>query len=212
MIKVSSSIVFLIIFAYTLVRYTFFGDVSLSQTPLFLFNKAISFYICALLLIATLSSKNQKSWFHLAGLCTLLHVLLSLLLIPTPHFEKYLQNGVFNFSFSTSLLCGVLAVITLVLIFNLKRNFVKELSAFIGNSRSSLRLIFYNLVALHLMFLGWKGWLDMPSWHGGLAPISLLSFAVMMIVQFAFLKKNSRSGSPETCESNTDSQRSLKTE
>jgi DMSO/TMAO reductase YedYZ heme-binding membrane subunit len=37
------------------------------------------------------------------------------------------------------------------------------------------------LVVVHLVILGWKGWLAPKGWHGGLPPISLVAVVVAMV-------------------------------
>jgi hypothetical protein len=42
-------------------------------------------------------------------------------------------------------------------------------------------LIAMLLSAMHLFFMGYKGWLDPSGWAGGMPPISLISFVIFLI-------------------------------
>ena len=54
---------------------------------------------------------------------------------------------------------------------------LREDKAFIGFITSRQFLIWALLLGgLHLAFMGYSGWLDIQSWHGGMPPISLVAF------------------------------------
>jgi len=37
------------------------------------------------------------------------------------------------------------------------------------------------LIALHLLFMGYKGWMNPAGWHAGIPPISLIAFVAFLI-------------------------------
>ena len=58
------------------------------------------------------------------------------------------------------------------------QTFLREDQAFIRfiTSRGCL-LIALTLGGLHLLFMGYEGWLNPAGWHGGMPPVSLVAFA-----------------------------------
>ena len=187
-------LVFLLSYCYAIVRYNFFGQVPWKDLPFYILNKAISL---SSFIVLTLSfsvkplenfgiklSENlikAKNAFGMSGfLLSLIHVLISFMILNPAVFKKFfLANGTLSFTASLSMLGGVLSFVILWC-YNLSlQERIKENKVF-GEFISSKGFIVltYFFVGMHVFFMGYKGWLTPSDWHGGLPPISLISFVI----------------------------------
>jgi hypothetical protein len=112
-------------------------------------------------------------------LLVLIHVLMSFMLFSPSVYGKFFgEDGTLTLWSGLSMLGGVLAFVVLWA-YNLSfQTHLSEDKTFIRfiTSRKFL-LAAMTLGAAHLFFMGFKGWLNPSGWHGGLPPISLVSFA-----------------------------------
>ena len=189
--------VILLSMVYTILRYLIFGNVSWTQFPAFILNKSFSLAGFIALTInfslgplQNLGLKIQSGWLNarlvlgLGGFILILtHVFLSFILLNPDNYPKfYLESGLFSFAAGVSLLGGILAFISLW-IYNIHfQTFLKEDKSF-REFITSRRVMLVSMLftAIHLLFMGYKGWFLPQTWHGGLPPITLVSFVIFII-------------------------------
>ena len=181
---------------YAVVRYHIAGPVPWKDLPFFILNKGISLSAFILLTLNfgfgplnNLGVKVPEGWLNarkalgMTGfLLVLIHALMSFLLFSPAVYGKFFEaNGTLTLLAGLSMLGGVLAFVVLWA-YNLSfQTHLREDKAFIGfiTSRRFL-LAAMTLGAAHLFFMGYEGWLNPSGWHGGLPPISLVSFAFFL--------------------------------
>jgi hypothetical protein len=127
---------------------------------------------------------NARKALGMSGfLLVLIHALMSFMLFSPKVYGKLFEgNGTLTLLAGLSMLGGVLAFVVLWG-YNLSfQSHLREDKSFIRfiTSRKFL-LAAMMLGAAHLFFMGFKGWLNPSGWHGGLPPISLVSFAFFVI-------------------------------
>ncbi len=179
--------------AYAVVRYHIVGPVPWKDFPFFILNKGISLSAFVLLTLNfglgplnNLGVKVSDGWLNarkslgMTGfLLVLIHALMSFLLFtPTVYAKFFETDGSLTLLAGLSILGGVLAFVVLWA-YNLSfQTFLREDQAYIRFITSRKFLLTAMLLgAVHLFFMGYKGWLDPSGWHGGLPPISLVAFA-----------------------------------
>ena len=178
---------------YAILRYHIFGPVLWKDFPFFILNKGISLGAFILLTfnfsfgpLNNLGVKvpegclNARKALGMSGfLLVLIHALMSFMLFnPNVYGNFFEGDGTLTLLAGLSMLGGVLAFVVLWA-YNISfQTHLREDKAFIRfiTSRKFL-LAAMILGAAHLFFMGYKGWLNPSGWHGGLPPISLVSFA-----------------------------------
>jgi hypothetical protein len=182
---------------YAILRYHIAGPVPWKDFPFFILNKGISLGAFILLTfnfsfgpLNNLGIKLSQGWLNarkalgMTGfLLVLIHVLMSFMLFsPSVYKQFFEQNGTLTLLAGLSMLGGVLAFVVLWA-YNLSfQTHLSEDKAFIRFITSRKFLLWAMLLgAVHLFFMGYKGWLAPSHWHGGLPPISLVSFAFFVI-------------------------------
>lgn len=164
--------VFLFTTVYAVIRYAGFGDVSLIHVPVYLMNKSICLAAAVSLFMASLCLVNaqleavrfwRKACMHLI----FIHILLSLAILSKGYYSNFFDGDKMNLTGEAVLLMGVLAVYCF---WRLGAPEVKPAS------RRALASLASILVAGHIFAMGYDGWLQVQKWHGGLPPITLLSF------------------------------------
>ena len=190
--------IFVFAVAYAVLRYHVAGPVPWKDFPFFILNKGIS--LAAFVLIAcnfgfgplrNIGVPLPDSWLAarkaigMTGfLLVLIHALMSFLLFkPAVYANFFAADGTLTLLAGLSMLAGVLAFVVLWA-YNLSfQTFLREDEVFISfiTSRRFL-LVAFILGGAHLLFMGYEGWLKPGGWHGGLPPISLVAFAVFVVV------------------------------
>jgi len=180
--------------SYAVLRYHVAGPVPWKDFPFFILNKGFS--LAAFVLIAcnfgfgplrNLGVPLPDSWLvarkavGMTGfLLVLIHALMSFLLFkPAVYANFFAADGTLTLLAGLSMLAGVLAFVVLWA-YNLSfQTFLREDKVFISfiTSRRFL-LVAFILGGVHLLFMGYAGWMKPGGWHGGLPPISLVAFAV----------------------------------
>jgi len=190
--------------AYSVLRYHILGDVPWKDLPFFILNKALS--LAAFILIAfNFGFGPAKQWglpipqswldarkaLGMSGfLLVLMHVFMSLMLFSATRYGKLFESdGTMTLNAGLSMLAGILAFVTLWVYTVSFQTYLKEDKAFIDfiTSRTTM-LIAFLFGAIHLLFMGYSGWLNPGAWNGGLPPISLVAFSVFVIVYLLNLK------------------------
>lgn len=170
--------------AYAIVRYNVFKGVPWEQLPVYVSNKAIA--LVGLLLIGlsrVVQDKARRKGLGLAGAgFVAVHVLLSLMLAGPEYFPSlYTAAGQMTGNAALSMLAGALGSGALLWLFHSTKVRPPE-----GQPRTSLvpglgRLLLL-FTAVHVALIGVDGWLDLASWPGSLPPITLLSFAIAVLL------------------------------
>lgn len=182
---------------YAILRYHLLGDVPWKDLPLFILNKGLCLgaFILITLNFALGPAKNlglpvPPAWLNarkalgMSGfLFALVHVLISFMLFSTAAFGKFFeQDGTLTGVAGISMLAGVLGFVVLWG-YNLSfQTYLREDKAFIGFITSRRFLIWALLLGgIHLIFMGYSGWIDPSGWNGGLPPISLVAFTFFLL-------------------------------
>ncbi len=191
-------IVLFVLFVYAIIRYNVLKGVELAHLPLYISNKAIAVAAVVLMGISYLLGPLARIWpqrfgskMHLRkhlgllgfGLAAL-HGVISFLLFNSAYYPKFFtEGGKLNLDGELSMLFGVLAffIFSLVAITSLP---AVERSMSRGQWQSFQRsgYLALLLVLLHVLVMGWQGWLKPGDWPGGLLPMSLISFTVLAFV------------------------------
>lgn len=182
---------------YTIFRYHIFGPVPWKDLAFFTLNKGISLSAFVLLCfnfsfgpLNNLGVKvpedflaARKALGMTGFLLVLIHAFMSFLIFK-PHIYRqfFLENDTLSLVGGLSMLGGILACIVLWgynLSFQTSMKEDKKFIQFITSRNFLLTAMLFS--AIHLFFMGYKGWTTPEDWHGGLPPISLVSFTLFII-------------------------------
>ena len=97
------------------------------------------------------------------------HVILSMLVLKPYYLKNFFVQDSFRLTANISLLFGSLAVI----LYLFKEQF--------KGTTNKLSIILF-LTGIHLLAMGWEGWLQPNSWYGYFPPITLLSFLLVLVL------------------------------
>jgi len=190
-------VILLMSVGYAVLRYHIMGPVPWKDLPFYILNKGLSLAAFALLTLNfSLGPLNNlgfpvpKGWLMarkalgMTGfLLVLIHALMSFLAFrPAVYHQFFEANDTLNLVGGLSMLAGVLSFVILWG-YNLSfQTFLSEDHVFI-TFITSRRFILFALVfgGLHLLFMGYQGWMNPAGWHGGLPPISLVAFTIFAI-------------------------------
>jgi DMSO/TMAO reductase YedYZ heme-binding membrane subunit len=184
--------------AYALVRYVALGSVSLASAPAYLLNKALA--VAALVLLALCAAAGPlaarvpaagalaalRKPLGLAGFAfSAVHALLSAgLLSPAYYAKLHVASGRLSVWGELALTTGVFGLALLVL---------PALTSFAGiraamappawKRAQTLSVTALALGGAHVAAMGWPTWTAAAAarWPGGLPPLTLVSFAVVML-------------------------------
>ncbi|GGW23404.1 hypothetical protein [Arenibacter certesii] len=190
------TVVVIIAIGYAVLRYHLKGDVPWKDFPIFVLNKGVSLGAITILTlcvsirplstlgIVVFSTRAAKKLLGISGLLmTILHVLLSLLILNPSYFNVFFEeNGTLSARGGISLLAGVISFMMLVVYHQCFKNGgvgKERLVNFLTSSKFILGLLL--LFGLHLFFLGYHNWMNFANWKGGLPPITLVSFVVISL-------------------------------
>ncbi len=182
---------------YAVVRYHVVGTVPWKDFPFFILNKGIS--LAAFILITcnfgfgplnNLGVKVPVSWLNarkalgMTGfLLVLIHALMSFMLFtPAVYGKFFAADGTLTLFAGLSMLGGVLAFVILWA-YNLSfQTHLREDKSFIEFITSRTFLLWAMILgAVHLIFMGYQGWMTPSSWHGGIPPISMVAIAFFVV-------------------------------
>ena len=188
-----------IIFSYTyaVFRYHIAGDVPWKDLPFFISNKA--FAMASLIILSVNFSLSplkklgvgiSEKWLatkRVLGftgfIIAILHVFMSLLLFKPSVYAKFFEvDNTLTLMAGLSMLGGVLSFVLLWVYnvsFNAKYREDKNLVKVLTSRPLVLTALFF--IGLHLFTMGIEGWLNPSDWHGGLPPISMVSFCILMM-------------------------------
>ena len=156
---------------YTIVRYHVFGPVLWQDLPVFTFNKILIF--SALILWTFKAQKffefvDKSLLLNLIKIFVVLHILLSQIVLKPYYLKSFFTDNGLSLSGNLSILSGVMAA-----------------TVFFGGkllhlSQSMRFLLLTGFIALHLILMGAPSWLQPETWHGGMPPITLISFLLVI--------------------------------
>jgi DMSO/TMAO reductase YedYZ heme-binding membrane subunit len=178
--------------SYAVLRYHITGPVPWKDFPFYILNKGISLSAFILLTfnfsigpLNNLGAKLSEGWLNarralgMTGfLLVLIHALISFLLFkPSVYHNFFEENGTLTLLGGLSMLGGILSFVFLWaynLSFQTHLREDKEFISFITSRGFMLVALLFGI--LHIFFMGYQGWIQPSTWHGGLPPISLVSF------------------------------------
>jgi DMSO/TMAO reductase YedYZ heme-binding membrane subunit len=177
--------------AYAVIRYHLAGDVPWRHFPLFILNKATSLaavmFVASSYLIGKIIRWHDHDkalrlvvikfcglmGFFLAGV----HALFSLALLSPAYYGKYFDDvGRMNLQGEIAISVGVVALYFLLSpVVTTLPMMPKAIGGVRWKRSQRAGYVALALVVVHLVFLGFKGWLAPGDWHGGIPPISLVA-------------------------------------
>ncbi len=158
---------------YAITRYHIYGPVLWKDLPLFTLNKILIFSAIIFLVLQNiigLTRQEKQLLQKLVLLSVASHVVLSLLVLKPYYLKNFFDGTSFTFSANISLLFGSLTAA--IMLFKTPYQF----------ATNKLIIVLWAFITLHLVAMGWHGWIHPHTWYGGMPPITLLSFwAVLML-------------------------------
>ena len=182
---------------YAIVRYHLTGDVEWRHFPVFILNKATSLAAVIFVAASYLVGKTIRWYdddkrlrlvvikfcglmgFSLAGI----HAVLALTIWTPAYFAKYFDEaGQLNLQGSLGMVAGVVALFFLT---SPAISTLPMMPKALGGKRwkraQRMGYVSLILVAVHLVALGFKGWLKPQAWPAGMPSISLLAFIAALV-------------------------------
>ena len=183
--------------AYAVLRYHLAGNVPWSHFPLFILNKVTSLAAVGFVAASYLIGKVIRWHDHDKALrlvvikfCGLvgfflaaMHALMSVFLLTPAYFAKYFNpDGRMNLQGEVGMAVGIVALFFLMspAITTLPM-MPKALGGWRWKRSQRVGYLALGLTAVHLVFLGLKGWLAPGKWPWGLVPISFVAFVIVLI-------------------------------
>lgn len=197
--------VFAVALSYAVIRYNYFGQVSLESIPLYIFNKALSLTALISISISYIISpintifkksydldRSKRKLYGEAGFTmAAFHILISNLITSPERYPKlYSESGNLNIDGEMSFLMGVMAFAGFLI-----PTILSLIARIKGEEFDWKKNKIYGEVALifsflHMIFLGIKGWFTIEKWHGSMPPITLLAaFVVLIPILFLIISK-----------------------
>lgn len=192
-----SAVLIALAIGYAVLRYHVIKGVPWSNFPLFILNKGLSlsavFLIAVSYVLGHLSRFFPKTfipWLSMRkylglfgfGLAAV-HALMSLLLLSPAYYPKFfVESGKLNLVGELSLLFGVVSfsVFSIVAITSIP-SVEKEMDKNKWLKVQRMGYLAFASVGLHVLIMGFAGWLTPKTWPGGLLPVSLVAFIVIAI-------------------------------
>ncbi|WP_372755200.1 hypothetical protein [Labilibaculum sp.] len=199
-LKIAGS--FLLVFftlslGYAALRYHIMGPVPWKDFPFYVMNKAVA--LCSFMVLSSCFSldpmrkmginipescmRARREFGAMGGFLMFIHALISFLIFNKATYSKFFeQNGTLTLFAGISMFGGIL-LFALLFVYSLSFSvFLKNESAFISLLKGRIFLLSLMMFSLlHLFFMGFKGWLRVDAWHGGLPPISLIGFILLLL-------------------------------
>jgi DMSO/TMAO reductase YedYZ heme-binding membrane subunit len=188
---------------YAIVRYHLAGDVPWKDLPFFILNKGIS--LAAFILVTcnfsfgplnNLGFKIPVGWLDarkaigMTGfLLALIHALMSFMLFSPAVYKQFFESdGTLTLLAGISMLAGIAAVVVLWAYNMSFQTQLREDKTFIRFITSRKFLIWAMLLGgVHLVSMGYQGWMEPAKWHGGIPPVSLVAISFFAIGYIANL-------------------------
>jgi hypothetical protein len=177
---------FFISAVYAVLRYVVFGSDPLINLPAYLINKAIALTAAFCYCLAAWNHRQadeerRRFWGGLCGGSAFMHILLSLSILSKSYYPKFFGLERLNLVGESMILFGALTACCFFAFSGAApfKEHLKELRVFGGA-----------FLGIHLIAAGWGGWLTPQKWNGGLPPISLISFVLVVAGVVLYLQEN----------------------
>ncbi len=188
-------------FAYAVVRYHVIKGVPWENFPLFISNKAIA--LAAVVFIALsydfgplarfwprvfVRELSTRKYFGLAGFgLAAAHAIISLILFSPAYYPKFFSAaGKLSLAGELSMMFGVLAFFVFLAV---ALTSIPSVGAAFDEKRwkaiQRAGYAAFALVMLHVLVMGVEGWLKPSGWPGGMLPISLVAFIIILLTLLA---------------------------
>ena len=193
---------------YVITRYHIFGGVPWKDFPFFILNKIIAFSGIIFLLInfslKPLSNlgvrvsdhwlNSRKSLGNYGFIFIMIHAFMSSLQLSSSTYSKlFAEDEKLTLTAGISIFSAIIALTLLILYYAKFFTHLKNDKLYIEKATSKRNLLLaISLVASHLLFLSYNGWINTSAWHAGIIPVSLTAF-ILIITTFTIiiLGKNS---------------------
>ncbi len=175
--------IFLGFFLYAWLRYVSFGPYAAADF-LFILNKAFAFSVIGIMFTAYLPVAYRKLRRDILGYAafyfTLAHFILSLILLPGKYYRHFHKpDGRICFDFKMAVTTGIVAFFVLLVIYYYFKQ--KKKSGVNPKIFGCITCIYYLALLGHVYFLGYENWAHPEKWHGGMPPITLISFILLLL-------------------------------
>jgi len=195
--SVWATVLFALALIYSVFRYNIVKGVSWIDLPLYVNNKAVALGAVIFIAIAIVLGPICIWWpkkatklypfrktFGLLGFgFAVVHSFISLLIFNPHYYPKFFDVGrSLNLVGELSMLFGVLGlfVFSIVAITSLP-SIKNSVSYEKWKTAQRLGYIAFVFVLLHVFVMGFQGWLTPGHWPGGLVPVSLIAFSVILV-------------------------------
>ena len=192
---------FLLSLLYVVVRYHIFGGVEWREFPLYTFNKTMA--LAGFLLVTYNFSfgpfKNigvnipdtwlaARNTLAMTGFFFLLiHVFISFLLFSPAHYGQFFEaDSTLTFTAGLSMLAGIIGFVLLWMMNITFQSYMRDNEAFVTFITSRKFLLWaLTFGGLHLLFMGYSGWINPSGWHAGIPPVSLVAMLFFVVAYLA---------------------------
>jgi DMSO/TMAO reductase YedYZ heme-binding membrane subunit len=191
-----ASLTILLFTLYAIVRYIVFKGVDPIHFPVYILNKVFSsaglFFLALSYTLGKINAKKHidkketTHWIKNAGLLgfslSAMHVFMTLMILNPSYYPKFYDGDMMNLTGELSLLMGVLSLFFFTIPAITTIPFMQE-AVGLKRWQKRQRMGYFGLLTalLHVVVMGFAGWLKVSTWPGYLPPITLLS-AVIAIV------------------------------
>ena len=174
---------------YAVVRYIVCGPVDPIHMPVYILNKATSVSSVVFLLLTALHyrrspAKKNRFWGMAMVHSAFVHIVMSLSILSEAYYPKFFESGKMNLDGELTMMAGALAAYCIWRIRSAGSDFMR---------RKLLQIFATLFIIVHLVAMGYRGWLTPGKWHGGLPPISLVGFVVAVAAVALFLQAKEKS-------------------
>lgn len=191
------AVIFLLVLTYSILRYNVVKGISWVELPLYINNKAIALSAVVFIAIAIILGPISQWWpkvahkiyplrktFGLLGFgLAVIHSFISLLIFSPQYYGKFFDaSGSLNLIGELSMLFGVLGLFVFSLVAIASLPSVEESMPYEKWKRvQRLGYLAFFFVLLHVLIMGLESWVTPEHWPGGLLPISLVAFIVILV-------------------------------
>ncbi|MDB6093489.1 MAG: hypothetical protein JWM32_1051 [Verrucomicrobia bacterium] len=161
---------------YATARYNVFKGVPWADWPIYTLNKVFGLSCLALLVVAAALYRFGNRVFnprlvYLAGLCGIIHSVLSLFLLGPAYYPSLHLGGKLTVSAGLSMLVGTIGIVTFAL-------GGKNAGTKAPARRVRGLALFALAFGIHAGLLGYESWAHPEQWPGGLPPLTVISLAM----------------------------------
>lgn len=181
---------------YAIVRYNIFKGVDPIHFPVYILNKVFSSvglfflafsYVVGKIHIKKLETKEARTlWMKYSGLIgfsfSAMHVFMTLMILNPAYYPKFYDGDMLNLTGELSMLMGVVSLYFFSIPAITTIPFMQEAFG-LKKWKRRQKMGYYGLLAalLHVVIMGFSGWLKVSAWPGYLPPITLISAVIAAI-------------------------------